>query len=355
MASATAETGAPSRALGGLIRRSARSPFFPIWPATVLLFAISPLIDPGSLRASALSSTLPFAALLAIASMGQTLVIQQRGLDLSVPGMISLATILITKLPDGSNARLPGALAVVALACVASGLLSGFAVTRLRITPLVATLGVNALLLGTILAITNGTSTAAPPPALSSFAFAKTGGIPNTVIVAAGLAVVVALLFRTTVAGRRFVAAGTSMAGAYVAGIKVTAYLWGTYVVASIFYGITAILLAGYVGTPGLSAGNNYLLPSITAVVLGGASLAGGSGSVIGTVVGAVLLTQLQQDVFGAGAPTSVQYLIQAGVIAAAMALRNLRWHGVVAQLRRIGAPPRRSVGVAVTSPEGQQ
>jgi len=333
---------------GGLLRRSVRSPFFPIWPATILLFLVSPLIDPGSLRASALTSTLPFAALLAVASFGQTLVIQQRGLDLSVPGMISLATILITKIPNGLDTRLPEAIGAVALACVASGVVSGFAVTRLRITPLVATLGVNALLLGTILAVTSGTSTSAPPPALSAFAFGKSGGIPNTVLVAAGLAVVVALLFRTTVAGRRFVAAGTSAPSAYVAGIRVTAYIWGTYVVASLFYGLTAILLAGYVGTPGLSAGDNYLLPSITAVVLGGASLAGGSGSVIGTAVGAVLLTQLQQDVFGAGAPTSVQYLIQAGVIALAMALRNLRWSGVLAQLRRFGATPQPPVEVPI-------
>jgi len=306
------------------LRDLVRNPYFPIWPATALLFLVSPLIAPGSMATSALSSTIPFAAILAIASIGQTLVIQQRGLDLSVPGMISLATIIVTKYPDGQNSGLASALALVVGAAVATGIVNGFAVTRLRVTPLIATLAVNALLLGVILQITGGSSTATPAPALVSLAFEKTGGIPNTVLIAAGVIAVVSVVMRRTAVGRRFVIVGTSAPAAYVAGIPVRAYVWGTYVAAALFYALAAVLLAGYVGTPGLSAGNNYLLPSITAVVLGGASLAGGAGSVVGTAMGAVFLIQLQQDVFGAGAPTSVQYLIQAGVIGTAMALRNL-------------------------------
>jgi len=317
--------GGQARRARGAVRGVLRNPYFPIWPATAVLFAVSPLIAPGSMGASALSSTIPFAAILAIAGIGQTLVIQQRGLDLSVPGAISLATIIITKYPGGLDSRLAGSVGLVVLAAAVTGIVNGFAVTRLRVTPLIATLGVNALLLGVILQITGGSSTATPAPALVSLAFGKTGGVPNTVLVAVGVVGVVAALMRTTVVGRRFVAVGTSAPAAYVAGIRVRAYTWGTYVAAGLFYALAAVLLAGYVGTPGLSAGDNYLLPSITAVVLGGASLAGGSGSVVGTAIGAVFLVQLQQDVFGAGAPTSVQYLIQAGVIGTAMALRNVR------------------------------
>ncbi len=309
------------------LRKVVSSPFFPVWPATALLFLVSPQIAPGSDGASALSSILPFTAFLAIAGIGQTLVVQQRGLDLSITGMISLAAIIITKYPNGTDGGLVKGIAFVVLACVLSGLLSGFAVTVLGITPLISTLGVNALLTGALLQITNGALTAEPAPALRSFTFDKTWGIPNTVLVAAGVVIVVALLMRTTVAGRRFVAVGTNAPAAYVAGIRVKAYIWGTYVAASLFYGLAAVLLAGYLGTPDLQSGGNYLLLSITVVVLGGASLAGGSGSVLGTAIGAVFLIQLQQDVFGAGAPQSVQYLIQAGVIALAMALRTLISH----------------------------
>ena len=93
---------------------------------------------------------LPFAAILAIAAIGQTLVIQQRGLDLSVPGMITLTTIIVTKYPNGNDGKLPAAIGLVVARLRRSGLVSGLAITRLGITPLVATLGVNALLTGAI-------------------------------------------------------------------------------------------------------------------------------------------------------------------------------------------------------------
>jgi ribose transport system permease protein len=310
-------------------RRVWTSAYLPIWPATAVLFAVSPLIAPGSLNGSALRGMLPFAAVLAIVGIGQTLVIQQRGLDLAVPGAVSLAAIIVTKHPGGDGGRLPAAIGLALLACAAAGLVSGLAVTRLRITPLVATLGVNALLLGTILRITSGSSTAQATPALGDFAFGRTLEIPNTVLVAVAALAVVAVVVRTTVVGRRFVAVGTNARAAYVAGLPVPRYQLLTYTAAGLCYGCAGILLAGYLRTPGLSAGDNYLLPSIAAVVLGGTSLAGGSGSVVATAGGCLFLTQLQQVVFGAGAPSSVQLLIQAGVIAAGMTLRAVPWRRV--------------------------
>lgn len=317
-------TGAARRLAAG--RRVWASPYAAIWPGTALLFAVSPLIARGSLSGSALRGMLPFAAILAIVGIGQTLVIQQRGLDLAVPGAVSLAAIIVTKYPGGADARLPAAIGLALAACAAAGLVSGLAVTWLRITPLVGTLGVNALLLGTILRITSGSSTATAPPALAGFAFGRTLGVPNSVLVAAAALAAVAVVVRTTVLGRRFVAVGTNSRAAYVAGMRVHRYQLSTYLAAGLCYGCAGILLAGYLRTPGLSAGDSYLLPSIAAVVLGGTSLAGGSGSVVATAGGSLFLTQLQQVVFGAGAPSSVQLLIQAGVIAAGMTLRTVPW-----------------------------
>ncbi len=98
--------------------------------------------------------------------------------------MITLATIIVTKYPNGSESKLPAALGLVAVACIVSGLVSGLAITQLGITPLVATLGVNALLTGVVLQITSGAATASATPALAHFALAKTAGVPNTVIIA---------------------------------------------------------------------------------------------------------------------------------------------------------------------------
>jgi ribose transport system permease protein len=321
-----------------------------IWVATALLFAVSPLIASGSVSSSALLSTLPFAAILAIASIGQTLVVQQRGLDLSVPGMITLTTIIVTRYPHGHEGRLLGAIGLVVLACVASGLISGIAITWLSVTPLVATLGVNALLIGVVLQITSGASTSSAPPGLARFALDKTLGIPNTVIIAVIVVALVAGFIRTSVVGRRFVFAGANPAAAHAAGIRVKAYQLSTYVLAALAYGGAGILVAGFLGTPGIAAGDSYLLPTIAAVVLGGTSLAGGTGSVVATAIGALFLTQLEQVVLGSGASASGQFIIQGAIVALGMGLRNIpRRHlnTLFARLSTDGSPgaedPRRA------------
>ena len=310
-----------------------------IWVATALLFAFSPLLASNSLTGSALLSMLPFAALLSIASIGQTLVIQQRGLDLTVPGMILLTTVILTQHAGGVGSRLPVAILLVVVACVASGVFSGIAVTQFGIPPLVATLGVNALLIGTVYQLTSGQATATSPSNLTSFAAGKTIGIPNTAVVAVIAIVIAAALLRTTIVGRRFVAVGASPAAARAAGIPVNAYLIATYVLASLSYGLAGILFAGYFPTPGLSAGSTYLLPTIAAVVLGGTSLAGGTGSVVATAVGAVFLTQLQQILTANGAAESVDFIIQGSIIAAGMLLRNVPWRRIWSQIAAGAAP----------------
>ena len=308
----------------------------PIWLATVALFAVSPILAPGSLDGSALLSMLPFAAILAVAGIGQTLVVQQRGLDLSVPGTISLTTLIVTRVPGGDDGRLPEALVLALLVCLAAGLISGIAVTRFGITPLVATLGVNALAIGAILQVTNGTSTAVSPPGLSQFALGKTIGIPNTLIVAALAIAAVTVIVRATAPGRRFVAVGSSPTAAYVAGLRVRRYVIATYACAGVASGLAGVMLAGFLQTPGLLPGDSYLLPSIVAVVLGGTSLAGGTGSVLATAGGALFLTQLEQVVLGMGASPAAQLVIQGLIIALGMALRNVRWR----EIASVGSRP---------------
>jgi ribose transport system permease protein len=304
------------------------------------MFAVSPLFASNSLSGSALLSMLPFAAMLAIASIGQTIVIQQRGLDLTAPGMILLTTVIVTQQAGGSDAGLPVAILLAVLACVASGVLSGLAITQFGITPLIATLGVNALLVGTVSQLTSGQATASSPPGLASFAAQNTLGIPNTALVAAVAVSIVAVLIRATVPGRRFVAVGASPAAARAAGIRVNGYVIATYVLASLTYGAAGILITGYLQTPGLSAGSTYLLPAIAAVVLGGTSLAGGTGSVVATAVGAVFLTQLGQVLTANGASQSVEFIIQGSIIAFGMLLRNVPWRRVWTRVATHSAPP---------------
>jgi ribose transport system permease protein len=310
-----------------------------IVPATVILYLVSPIVAEGSVSASSVLVVFSFASILAIAAIGQTLVIQQGGLDLSVPGVISLAAVLVTKFPDGDNLALAPWIAI-AIACgFLSGLVCGIAITRFRVTALVATLAVNALLYGTVLYITKGTSTEAVPPMLSAFAVGRIYGIPHLAIFALILIVLIEIGMRATVWGRRFVAVGVSARAARAASLRVTSYKIATYGIAGAFYALSGVLLAGYLRVPSLLVGNSYLLPTITVVVLGGTSLLGGAGSVAATAIGAIFLVQLQQVVIGMGAPTSAQFVIQAAIILLGMSIRVAPWGLLFNVLRRSPAP----------------
>ncbi|MCR1785255.1 ABC transporter permease [Nocardioides carbamazepini] len=282
--------------------------------ATALLFGLSPLVAPGSLGSAPLLSMLPFAAVLAIAAAGQTLVVQQRGLDLSVPGMLALGAVLCTALPQQHG--WPLALAVVAgvLGPAAAGLVTGVLVTRFGVIPLIATLGLNAVLLGVVFAVADGTPAGAAP-ALNQFALERTLGVPNTVLVAVVIVGVVGLVVGRSTSGRRLTAVGVSPRAAEVIGIRVGRYQLLAYVSAGACYGVAGVLLAGYTKTPPLFLGDSYLLPTVAAVVLGGTALTGGVASVVASGVAALFLTQLGQLLRALGWSDSRQLIAQAAVL----------------------------------------
>lgn len=297
--------------------------FFAIWFVTAILFAASPLVAPDSLSQAAIFSMLPFAAISALVAVGQTLVVQQRGLDLSIPGAISLAALLVTKFPNQADALVPAAILLTLAVGALVGLLNGLTVALFGIAPFVATLGVNALVLGFVQWYSGGSPTGAAG-ALNQWALATTGGLPNTVVLTAVLIALVQAALLWTVSGRRFEAVGANPTAATAAGIRVFCYLVGAYVLAGICYAIAAILLAGFLKTPGVFIGDTYLLPSVAAVVLGGTALTGGVGNVAASAVAALFLTQLGQLALSIGAPTAVQLLIQSGAIAVGMGLREV-------------------------------
>ena len=306
------------------------SPFAAIWVATFLLFVVSPFVASGSLSHAALQGMLPFAGILAVAAIGQTLVIQQGGLDLSVPGIFSMGAVLIVTIPGGNSGDLLPALIVVALVGLAGGLVNGIAVTRFGITPLVATLGSNALFIGVVIQATGGSIAFKATKNWQTFTADKVLGIPILAVLAVVLTVLVALFISRTIWGRRFVLVGSSPLAARAAGLSVERYQLGAYAGAGLAYALAGALLSGYLQSPPLLPGNEYLLPTIAAVVLGGTALGGGRGSVIGTAVGVLFLSQLEQVISALGAKTSVEYLIQGAIVALGMGLRNVPWNQIL-------------------------
>ena len=295
-----------------------------IWVATGLLFLLSWGVQPQSVSQSSLLGMFPFAAILAIVAVGQTLVIQQGGIDLSVPGTISITVVIVSFYPGGDSSKLGTAVAMAFGVALAAGLVNGITVSRIGITPIVTTLGMNALLYGGVLAISGGT-VRYTTDRLQTIATSTVLGVPTTVLVAIVVTAVVGFVIKRTVVGRRFEAVGASAVAARAAGLEPMRYQVAAYVGASLLYCSGGVLLAGIIVQPSSFQGDSYLLPSVAAVVLGGTSLLGGLGSVVASAAGALFLTQLEQLVLTTGVSAGVQYLIEAGAIAGGVAVHSVR------------------------------
>ena len=291
-----------------------------IFAVTAALFVVSAALAPGTLRLGSLIAMAPFASFLAIVAVGQTLVIRQRGLDMSAGGMMTLAGVILAELSTKTGWMMP-AIVFTLLASAAVGAINGFLITRVNISPIVATLAVGALLAGSVRAISGGTPVTILA-ALRDLTHTPVLGIPLSFVVALGTVIAVAVIVNDTLVGRRYVSVGASAAAAAGSGVRILRYQIGAYIGASLCFGLAGILLAGFVGFASQSAGNDYLLPGIIAVIVGGTQFGGGKGSILASAVAALFMAQLSQLVNSLGASSAVQLLVQAIAIVIAVGSR---------------------------------
>jgi ribose transport system permease protein len=309
----------------------------------LLLLVVSGLVfAPSSVSSGAIQGMLPFAAVLAIIALGQTLVVMQGGIDLSVPGSVSLVIVLVTHQAYGDDAKvLPVALLALGAALL-TGLGNGFLIGRLGLNPIIATLGTNALLYAAVLAVSGGTPRETTR-LLARLAGGTTLGVPHAVCVAVVATAVTSVLVKKTVAGRRFEAVGANGLAAWASGLRVEGFRAGGYVFAQVLYWLGALLLAGILNKPTAYQGDGYLLASVAAVVLGGTSLLGGRGNLVATALAALFLIQLDQFVLALGLDYAGKTLVQSAAFAIGVALYTINW----ARLRRRFATRRPEVTVA--------
>src|SRR5688572_1819310 len=226
-----------SRVHGGLIT---------VVVATVLLLLVGAVFSPASVSRGAILGMLPYAAVLVVAGLGQTLVVQQGGIDLSVPGGISLTVVICTHLANGQDSRLLRA-ALTALAVVlVAGAINGFLITHRGLNPIIATLGMNALLYSVVLGLSGGIPRGTTR-LLANIVTRQTYGIPNSVYFAVAAAVLVTLIVKKTVAGRRFEAVGANPTAAWAAGLRAKRHGMSAYVWAMVMYWLAGVLIAGIV------------------------------------------------------------------------------------------------------------
>lgn len=306
------------------------SPVTRILIAVVMLFAVSPLIAAGSVDHTAIISMLPFAALTAVVAIGQTLVIQQGGLDLSVAGAVTLGALIAAKYGSDTSYGLGLAVVIAVLGVSLFGMLSGVVIAVLGLPPLVVTIASNALMVGVVQQVSGGFA-AQSSADLSSFALRHIAGIPILAWIALAITLIAHGVLKLTRAGRRFELVGENPRSARVIGISTRGYTISAYWLSTLLAALAGVLLAGLLHSPTLTAGDNYLLPSVAAVVLGGTALTGGRGSIAGTALGALFLGQLSQLVQTFTQTTAVQNIMQALIIGV----------GIVAQLQLGGSSAR--------------
>jgi len=279
----------------------------------VLMFALYAFFDHSALSTYAFGTLLSNAAPLALAAAGQTVVVLTRGFDLSLVGTISVANVLVATFPFAG----PWGGAASLLMCVAAGAgigaINGYLVAYRGIQAIAATLGTMIVFQGIALLIM-------PVPGGNVSDFISDGmtgqvlGFPVAALVLIAFAVVWMLLKRTDL-GVAFYGVGADEVAAGLSGISVKRTRFAALVTAGMFYGAAGFMLSAQTATGDPNAGQPFLLLCFAAVALGGTSLSGGQGGLIGSMIGAGVLLLMQKMLFAVGVSSFYTGLFQGALL----------------------------------------
>ncbi len=278
------------------------------------------LINPRFVSPVNLSNTANLIGLFGLFSIGEGLVIITGGIDLSIGSMFALLGVVFVDLLTNYGLNWVPAVLVIVLAGVLLGAVHGFLITRLKMQPFVVTLCGLLIYRGVARYYTDdgtaGFEFGQNFPTLEWLTTGRTYGVPHSFIMFILAALVMSLLLHRSVWGRYLFAVGKNEEAALYSGIRTRRIIASAYVVCGGFAGLSAVFLAMYTRSISpASHGNFYELYGIAAAVLGGCSLRGGEGSILGIVLGAVLLQILQNLVNLLGIPSSLNFAVMGAVI----------------------------------------
>jgi len=277
------------------IRNLLQKPWLWSFVAAGLVWLATMAFTHGQGGGGLITAALTFATFFVIVGIGQMFVITlgPGNVDLSIPATMTLAGSVAMKVMDTQDPMIFVGL-VVALACGAAvGAFNYALILILRIPPIIATLSSSFIVLSTAIAYGRGLRIK-PPPLLADFTTVQVFGIPVLAICVALLAAVMGIVLHRTIFGRSILAVGQNTRAADLAGIRVERIRFFTYVMSAVLAGLCGYLFSGFSGGSSLSMGEQYLLASIAVVVIGGTSVAGGSGNLPGLWGAALFLFLLQ-------------------------------------------------------------
>ncbi len=233
-------------------------------------------------------------AYLLLIGAGATLVIVSGGIDLSVGSVVALAGVATADALVNRHAPVwAGVLVGIGVGALA-GLVNGLIVTRLRVPPFIATLGTLLVARGLALRLAHGVTIDGTPDAFNALAYARPLGIPAPLLLVALALLLVGFLLRRTAFGRYVYAVGANETATRASGVPVARVRVWVYVLGGALASVAGLVETARLGSGIPTGGQNYELDVVTAVVVGGASLSGGEGGVVGTLLGALLIAVLR-------------------------------------------------------------
>jgi ribose transport system permease protein len=278
------------------------------------------LVNPRFLSPINLANTANLIGLFGLFSIAEAFVIVTAGIELSIGSVIALLGVIFIDLIASHGVPWPAALAIVLLLSVVIGLLHGWLITRLKLQPFVVTLCGLLIYRGVARFYTKdgtaGFTFGTDLPMLEYLFVGRTAGVPHSVIAFAIFAVLAWALLHRTVFGRHLMAVGKNEEAARYSGIDTKRVILLAYMLCMFLTGVSAVFFAMYTKSVQPSShGNFYELYGIAAAVLGGFSLRGGEGAIVGVVLGVVLLQVLQNLVNLLGIPSSLNFAVMGAVI----------------------------------------
>lgn len=270
--------------------------FWAEWAALVgliVLVIVFQIANPTFLSTGNISSMLVAAAILIILAIGQTFVITTAGIDLSIASVMTLGAVAFGQVFTRTNGDLGASCAAAVIAGGATGVINGLLVAKGKITDFIVTLGMLSAASGAALILADGKPVTVVNTTLLKLSTGGIGVFGWTFIIAAVLAVIAHVVLFHTRFGTHVLATGGSPEAATATGISTGRIKIAVYTISGVLAGFAAILLVARIGAAEPAANTAFLLNSVAAVVLGGVSLFGGRGTIVGPVIGALLLTAL--------------------------------------------------------------
>lgn len=262
---------------------------------------------------------------LGVIACGMLLVIMIGGIDLSVGSMVALASVVIAVCLEKYGLGLVASLALGILATCVAGFVSGLLVAKANIAAFVATLAMMTIVRGLALTVSGARPIMIENDFIANFAQSSVLGVPLPIIVMIVFALITWFILQKTIVGRILVATGSNETSVVYSGIQVWIFKVFAYVFSGFACGISAVVLASRTGVGSPILGEGLELDAIAAVVIGGASLRGGRGRVLNTIVGVLILGVISNIMNLTGIPDYFQRIVKGLIIVAAVLTEGLR------------------------------